>query len=121
MNLNLYEILKNVLNEGVSTKAVRKVLDGSIDGIDSNGKPKNVDKNGNLFYHYVRITYDDTLDNPKADKLPKPVGDRLGVRIIQPYALGEYVSINPKTGKKKRRKVLRAYQISPASRRGGPR
>lgn len=69
MNLNLYEILKNVLNEGVSTRAVRKVLDGSIDGIDSNGRPKNVDKNGNLFYHYVRITYDDTLDNPHSDKL----------------------------------------------------
>lgn len=121
MNLNLYEILKNVLNEGVSTRRVRKVLDGTIDGIDSNGKPKNVDKNGNLFYHYVRITYDDTIDNPHAGRLPKPVGNRLGVRIIQPYALGEYISVNSKTGKKKRRKVLRAYQISPASRRGGPR
>lgn len=121
MSLNLNSILKRVINEGVSSKNVRKVLDGSIDGIDNNGKPKNIDKNGNPFYHYVRITYDDTLDNPKADKLPKPVGDRLGVRIIQPYALGDYIYVNSKTGRKKRVKLLRAYQISPQSRRGGPR
>lgn len=121
MTLNLNTILKKVINEGVSTRRVRKVLDGSIDGVDKDGRPKNLDKNGNPFYHYVRITYDDTLDNPYSGSLPKPVGDRLGVRIIQPYALGDYISTNKKTGKKKRRKVLRAYQVSPQSRRGAPR
>ena len=119
--LNLYDILNDVIEEGVYSRKVREVLDGTIDGIDKNGKPLNFDKDGNPFYHYVRITYDDTINNSYSDSLPTPKGDRLGVRIIQPYVLGSYVSYIKKTKKRTIKKVLLASHISPQTRRGGPR
>lgn len=79
-----------------------------------------VNRKGNRYYNYVKITYDDEINNSNAKSLPKPVDNQRGVRLIKVYALGTYTRMNKKSGMMENSKVIRAYQVLPhkSTRRG---
>lgn len=103
MKLNLYDILKHVLNESVSQEQVMNSIQGFTPRV---GKNKGITR-----HKYVKITYDDTINNPHPEDLPEPINgtNPKEVRIIQPYTLG----IDKKNGQLS----VRAFQLGAPSRR----